>query len=159
MADRGILVRSRLQCVHGSEWAVILLFLLSILPFHLFIILLLFTLPFLRLLFVTLAKFLFLFLLLLISLLPLVFLFLKIYEPKGVLFGVPPISKPTRYNTLALSEDAQPTLGPWTGFEPMRLETPQTPKHAWFHCTTAAPNLLWTLAQATYQHLPLPLWQ
>ncbi|MPC50091.1 hypothetical protein E2C01_043914 [Portunus trituberculatus] len=26
------------------------------------------------------------------------------------------------------------------GFEPVRLETPQTPKHAWFHCTTAALN-------------------
>ncbi|MPC26380.1 Metabotropic glutamate receptor 2 [Portunus trituberculatus] len=25
-----------------------------------------------------------------------------------------------------------------TGFEPVRLETPRTPKHAWFHCTTAA---------------------
>ncbi|MPC40999.1 hypothetical protein E2C01_034579 [Portunus trituberculatus] len=31
-------------------------------------------------------------------------------------------------------EEAQPTLGPWTGFEPVRLETPRTPKHAWFHC-------------------------
>ncbi|MPC97689.1 hypothetical protein E2C01_093015 [Portunus trituberculatus] len=39
----------------------------------------------------------------------------------------------------AQSEEAQPTLGPWTGFEPMPLETPRTPKHAWFHCTTAAP--------------------
>ncbi|MPC51134.1 hypothetical protein E2C01_044974 [Portunus trituberculatus] len=35
------------------------------------------------------------------------------------------------------SEEAQPTLGPWTGFEPVLLETPRTPKHAWFHCTTA----------------------
>ncbi|MPC47041.1 hypothetical protein E2C01_040774 [Portunus trituberculatus] len=31
-------------------------------------------------------------------------------------------------------EKAQPTLGPWTGFEPVRLENPRTPKHAWFHC-------------------------
>ncbi|MPC36243.1 hypothetical protein E2C01_029693 [Portunus trituberculatus] len=37
--------------------------------------------------------------------------------------------------TVAPSEEAQPTLGPWTEFEPMRLETPRTPKHAWFHCT------------------------
>ncbi|MPC68318.1 hypothetical protein E2C01_062518 [Portunus trituberculatus] len=36
---------------------------------------------------------------------------------------------------VAPSEEAQPTLGPWTGFEPVRLETPGTPKHAWFHCT------------------------
>ncbi|MPD01157.1 hypothetical protein E2C01_096673 [Portunus trituberculatus] len=34
------------------------------------------------------------------------------------------------------SEEALPTLGPWTGFEPVRLETPRTPKHAWFHCNT-----------------------
>ncbi|MPC67178.1 hypothetical protein E2C01_061344 [Portunus trituberculatus] len=39
----------------------------------------------------------------------------------------------------APSEEAQPTLGPWTGFEPVRLETPRTPKHAWFHCTMVAP--------------------
>ncbi|MPC84186.1 hypothetical protein E2C01_078914 [Portunus trituberculatus] len=37
----------------------------------------------------------------------------------------------------APSEEAQPTLGPWTGFEPVRLETPRTAKHTWFHCTTA----------------------
>ncbi|MPC22810.1 hypothetical protein E2C01_015838 [Portunus trituberculatus] len=42
--------------------------------------------------------------------------------------------------TVTPSEEAQPTLGPWTGFEPMRLETPQTPQHAWLHCTTAAPK-------------------
>ncbi|MPC95649.1 hypothetical protein E2C01_090869 [Portunus trituberculatus] len=36
------------------------------------------------------------------------------------------------------SDEAQPTLGPWTGFELMCLETPRTPKHAWFHCTTVA---------------------
>ncbi|MPC27541.1 hypothetical protein E2C01_020713 [Portunus trituberculatus] len=41
-------------------------------------------------------------------------------------------SDPTRSETTA-----QPTLGPWTGFKPVRLETPWTPKHAWFHCTTA----------------------
>ncbi|MPC84462.1 hypothetical protein E2C01_079200 [Portunus trituberculatus] len=40
--------------------------------------------------------------------------------------------------TVAPSEEAQPTLRPWTGFEPVRLESPWTPKHAWFHCTTAA---------------------
>ncbi|MPC28590.1 hypothetical protein E2C01_021799 [Portunus trituberculatus] len=40
--------------------------------------------------------------------------------------------------TVAPSEEAQPTLIQWTGFEPVRLETPRTPKHAWFHCTTAA---------------------
>ncbi|MPC48509.1 hypothetical protein E2C01_042283 [Portunus trituberculatus] len=38
--------------------------------------------------------------------------------------------------TIAPSEEVQPTLGPWIGFEPVRLETPRTPKHAWFHCTT-----------------------
>ncbi|MPC90325.1 hypothetical protein E2C01_085302 [Portunus trituberculatus] len=53
-----------------------------------------------------------------------------IYGLKGILYGVPPISKSTR-------EEAQPTLGPWIGFEPVRLETPRTPKHAWFYCTTA----------------------
>ncbi|MPC87768.1 hypothetical protein E2C01_082641 [Portunus trituberculatus] len=37
---------------------------------------------------------------------------------------------------LAPSEEAQPSLELWTGFEPVRLETPRTPKHAWFHCTT-----------------------
>ncbi|MPC20511.1 hypothetical protein E2C01_013458 [Portunus trituberculatus] len=47
---------------------------------------------------------------------------------KGILFGVPPISKPTRYETFVPSEEAQPTLGPWTGFEPVRLETPRIPK-------------------------------
>ncbi|MPC28119.1 hypothetical protein E2C01_021314 [Portunus trituberculatus] len=61
-----------------------------------------------------------------------------IYGQKEILFGVPPISKPTHKETVAPSEEAQPTLRPWTGFEPMRLETPRTPKHAWFHCTTAA---------------------
>ncbi|MPC35494.1 hypothetical protein E2C01_028918 [Portunus trituberculatus] len=40
--------------------------------------------------------------------------------------------------TVAPSEEAQPTLRPWTGFEPVRLETPHTPNHPWFHCTTAA---------------------
>ncbi|MPC41913.1 hypothetical protein E2C01_035523 [Portunus trituberculatus] len=45
-------------------------------------------------------------------------------------FGVPPISKPTRSETVALSEEAQPTLGPWTGFEPVRLETLQAAKRA-----------------------------
>ncbi|MPC53471.1 Tubulin alpha chain [Portunus trituberculatus] len=30
--------------------------------------------------------------------------------------------------TLAPSEEAQPILGPWTEFEPVRLETPRTPK-------------------------------
>ncbi|MPC53202.1 hypothetical protein E2C01_047090 [Portunus trituberculatus] len=48
-------------------------------------------------------------------------------------------SIPTREETVAPSEEAQLTPGPWTGFEPVRLETPRTPKHAWFHCTTAAP--------------------
>ncbi|MPD06223.1 hypothetical protein E2C01_102020 [Portunus trituberculatus] len=47
---------------------------------------------------------------------------------KGVLFGVPPISKPTQ------NEEAQPTLRPRIGFEPVRLETPRIPEHAWFHC-------------------------
>ncbi|MPC68858.1 hypothetical protein E2C01_063068 [Portunus trituberculatus] len=42
-----------------------------------------------------------------------------------------PISKPSRQET-------KPTLGLWTGFELVPLETPRTPKHAWFHCTTAA---------------------
>ncbi|MPC14452.1 hypothetical protein E2C01_007219 [Portunus trituberculatus] len=42
----------------------------------------------------------------------------------------------TLEETVAPSEEARPTLGPWTGFEPVRLETPRTPKHAWFHCTT-----------------------
>ncbi|MPC53663.1 hypothetical protein E2C01_047561 [Portunus trituberculatus] len=37
----------------------------------------------------------------------------------------------------ALSEEAQPALRLWTGFEPVRLETPRIPKHTWFHCTTA----------------------
>ncbi|MPD04703.1 hypothetical protein E2C01_100406 [Portunus trituberculatus] len=58
---------------------------------------------------------------------------------------VPPISKPTRYETVAPSEEAQPTLGPWKGFEPVRLETPRTPKRAWFHCTTAALQALATI--------------
>ncbi|MPC19638.1 hypothetical protein E2C01_012560 [Portunus trituberculatus] len=49
--------------------------------------------------------------------------------------------------TLAPSEEAQPTLGPRAGFEPVRLETPQTPKHAWFHCTTAVP-----FSQFMYDH-------
>ncbi|MPD00395.1 hypothetical protein E2C01_095863 [Portunus trituberculatus] len=40
------------------------------------------------------------------------------------------------HETIAPSEEAQPTLGPWTGFKPVHLETPRTPKHAWFHCTT-----------------------
>ncbi|MPC55185.1 hypothetical protein E2C01_049116 [Portunus trituberculatus] len=53
----------------------------------------------------------------------------------GVLFGVPPISKPTHKEIVAPSEEAQPTPGPWTGFEPLRLETPRTPKQAWFHST------------------------
>ncbi|MPC37363.1 hypothetical protein E2C01_030837 [Portunus trituberculatus] len=46
---------------------------------------------------------------------------------------------PTHYETVAPSEEAQPTLGPWAGFEPVRLETSRTPKHSWFHCTTAFP--------------------
>ncbi|MPC49183.1 hypothetical protein E2C01_042977 [Portunus trituberculatus] len=40
--------------------------------------------------------------------------------------------------TVVPSKEPQPTLEPWTGFEPVRLETSRTPKHAWFHCTTAA---------------------
>ncbi|MPC72069.1 hypothetical protein E2C01_066362 [Portunus trituberculatus] len=47
-------------------------------------------------------------------------------------------SPPAR-KSLLLSGEAQPTLGPWTGFEPVRFETPRTPKRAWFHYTTAAP--------------------
>ncbi|MPC16051.1 hypothetical protein E2C01_008863 [Portunus trituberculatus] len=43
---------------------------------------------------------------------------------------------PTSLETAAPSEEAQPTLGPSTGFEPVCLETPRTPKHAWFHSTT-----------------------
>ncbi|MPC09722.1 hypothetical protein E2C01_002340 [Portunus trituberculatus] len=39
------------------------------------------------------------------------------------------------------SEEAQPTLRPWTGFEPVRLETPRIPKHAWFHFTTATKKM------------------
>ncbi|MPC71457.1 hypothetical protein E2C01_065734 [Portunus trituberculatus] len=27
-----------------------------------------------------------------------------------------------------------PTLRPAPGFEPVRLETPETPKRSWFHC-------------------------
>ncbi|MPC50814.1 hypothetical protein E2C01_044648 [Portunus trituberculatus] len=42
--------------------------------------------------------------------------------------------EPTRYETVTSSEEAQPTFGPWTGFEPVRLETPRTPKHA---CTNS----------------------
>ncbi|MPC21414.1 hypothetical protein E2C01_014400 [Portunus trituberculatus] len=42
----------------------------------------------------------------------------------------------TSLETIAPSEEAQPTLGLWTGFEPVHLETPRIPKHAWFHCTT-----------------------
>ncbi|MPC15967.1 hypothetical protein E2C01_008773 [Portunus trituberculatus] len=37
----------------------------------------------------------------------------------------PPARKPS-----PRMKEAQPTLGPWTGFEPVRLETPRTPKHA-----------------------------
>ncbi|MPD04246.1 hypothetical protein E2C01_099923 [Portunus trituberculatus] len=47
----------------------------------------------------------------------------------------------SRQETIGSNEEAQPTLGPWTGFEPVRLETLRTSKHAWFHCTTAAPTL------------------
>ncbi|MPC62629.1 hypothetical protein E2C01_056718 [Portunus trituberculatus] len=35
-----------------------------------------------------------------------------------------------KVHPLGDSEKAQPILGPWTGFEPGRLETPWTPKHA-----------------------------
>ncbi|MPC47364.1 hypothetical protein E2C01_041108 [Portunus trituberculatus] len=49
------------------------------------------------------------------------------------------VGKGPEKETVAPSEEAQPTLGPWTGFEPVRLETPRTPEHAWFHCATAAP--------------------
>ncbi|MPD01358.1 hypothetical protein E2C01_096881 [Portunus trituberculatus] len=48
------------------------------------------------------------------------------------------MTKPTRKDTVATREEVQPTLGPWTGFEPVRLETPRTPKRSWFHCTTVA---------------------
>ncbi|MPC32043.1 hypothetical protein E2C01_025346 [Portunus trituberculatus] len=52
----------------------------------------------------------------------------------------------SRTNTsVTSSEKAQPTLGPWTGFEPVRLETPRTTKHAWFHCTTVANTLTFQL--------------
>ncbi|MPC86448.1 hypothetical protein E2C01_081277 [Portunus trituberculatus] len=66
-------------------------------------------------------------------------LFTGIYGLKGILFVVPPISKPTRYEAIAPSEETQhPTPRPWTGFEAVRLETTRALKHAWFHCTTAA---------------------
>ncbi|MPC85436.1 hypothetical protein E2C01_080212 [Portunus trituberculatus] len=58
-----------------------------------------------------------------------------LWRVEGILF-VASISKPIRQETIALSEEALPTLGLWTGFELVRLETPRTPKHAWFHCTT-----------------------
>ncbi|MPC83044.1 hypothetical protein E2C01_077734 [Portunus trituberculatus] len=59
-------------------------------------------------------------------------------EPEVLVeFSEAPISKPTRWETIALSEKAQITLRPWTGFEHVRLETPRTSKHAWIHCTTA----------------------
>ncbi|MPC28713.1 hypothetical protein E2C01_021923 [Portunus trituberculatus] len=48
---------------------------------------------------------------------------------------------PTCQETIPLSEEAQPTLGPWTGFKPVHLETPRTPKHAVFQCTTVAPGI------------------
>ncbi|MPC49404.1 hypothetical protein E2C01_043203 [Portunus trituberculatus] len=66
---------------------------------------------------------------------------------------VPPISKPTRYETVALSEEAQPTLRPLTGFEPVRLETPLIPKDAWFHCTTAAYPESFALTLRIIHHL------
>ncbi|MPC77449.1 hypothetical protein E2C01_071903 [Portunus trituberculatus] len=66
-------------------------------------------------------------------------LFTGISGLKELHFALPSIYKPTHQETIAPSEEAQPTLGPWTGFKPMRLEAPQTPKHAWFHCTTADP--------------------
>ncbi|MPC21153.1 hypothetical protein E2C01_014129 [Portunus trituberculatus] len=50
--------------------------------------------------------------------------------------GLGPGHNGHREGTVAPSEKPQPTLGPWTGFEPVRLETPRTPMHAWFHCTT-----------------------
>ncbi|MPD00377.1 hypothetical protein E2C01_095844 [Portunus trituberculatus] len=34
----------------------------------------------------------------------------------------------TKKKNIAPSEEAQPTLGPWTRLEPVRLETPRTPK-------------------------------
>ncbi|MPC84441.1 hypothetical protein E2C01_079179 [Portunus trituberculatus] len=46
---------------------------------------------------------------------------------RGTFWGTS-ISKPTRQETVAPSEEAQPTFGPWTGFEPVRLETPSDPK-------------------------------
>ncbi|MPC87116.1 hypothetical protein E2C01_081967 [Portunus trituberculatus] len=76
-----------------------------------------------------------------------------IYGLKGILFLLPPISKPTRYETVAPSEEAQPTLGPWTGFEPVRLETPRTPKHAWFHCTTCIKLCIHCLVGAMIRHI------
>ncbi|MPC44990.1 hypothetical protein E2C01_038673 [Portunus trituberculatus] len=39
-------------------------------------------------------------------------------------------SPPAKNPFPRVSGEAQPTLGPWTGFEPVRLETPRTPKHA-----------------------------
>ncbi|MPC61396.1 hypothetical protein E2C01_055468 [Portunus trituberculatus] len=63
----------------------------------------------------------------------------NVFTPHKHLPSLSPLWRlPTHLETVALSEEAQPTLRPWTGFEPVRLKTPRTPKHAWFHCTTAA---------------------
>ncbi|MPC52048.1 Tyrosine-protein phosphatase non-receptor type 14 [Portunus trituberculatus] len=61
-----------------------------------------------------------------------------------VLRGATPKGPKDPRETVAPSEEAQPTLAPWTGFEPVRLETPRTTKHTWFHCTTAALLSLFT---------------
>ncbi|MPC21188.1 hypothetical protein E2C01_014165 [Portunus trituberculatus] len=61
--------------------------------------------------------------------------------------------------TVAPSEEDQPTLGPWAGFEPVRLETPRTPKHAWFHCTTGPPLVRFGRDAGRTQAEPVSSWQ
>ncbi|MPC31350.1 hypothetical protein E2C01_024636 [Portunus trituberculatus] len=66
-----------------------------------------------------------------------------IYGLKEVLFcGTSYLKAHSLGNLCPEFEEAQPTLGQWIGFEPVRLETPRTPKHAWSHCTTSASQTL-----------------
>ncbi|MPC59034.1 hypothetical protein E2C01_053049 [Portunus trituberculatus] len=52
-----------------------------------------------------------------------------------------------------MNEEAQPALRPWTGFEPVRLETPRIPKRAWFHCTTEPHNKFFDYLNSKLEHI------
>ncbi|MPC35887.1 hypothetical protein E2C01_029324 [Portunus trituberculatus] len=64
---------------------------------------------------------------------------------------------PTGLEILAPSEEAQPTLGPWTGLEPTRLETPRTPNACMVPLYHGGPMYV-LVSSSSSQHIMMKEW-